>query len=213
MQAPQGIIFDLDGTLLDSMADIADAVEYALHQEGLPGHPEEAYRTFIGKGMEVLAARAAPQGTSAETLSRLLGIAKERYMRNWAVKTAPYPGVLELLGALVAMHMPLWVLSNKPHAFTVAMVQHFFPNTPFVEVCGQKEGVALKPSPDVPLAMAASQGIQPGAMWVVGDMLVDIETASAAGMVSVGVLWGLRPQEMAGADRVIKTPQDLLALF
>ena len=203
-------IFDLDGTLLDSADDIADALHQALLDHNLPTHTQEAYRTFIGNGMLKLVQRGAPENMPQGQLEDLLTTTKRNYSTGWAVKTCPYPGVYEALKTLCLNNTLLMVLSNKPHEFTVEMTRHFFPDIPFADIRGQQDGVPIKPAPDTALAMIAPH--TPDRAFFIGDLPVDILTGKAAQMTTIGVTWGFNPQTLAQSQPhiTVHTPVDMV---
>lgn len=212
LQTPRAFLFDLDGTLLDSLGDIAQAVNDELEERGLPTHPEDAYRFFIGNGMRMLLHRAAPS-VPDDDLPAMMEAVEARYADTWHVCTKPYPGVVGLLQALRERGVPVGVLSNKPHAFTCRMTAHFFPKMDFFDVRGQKPEAPAKPHPAVPLEMTAPLGLLPQHICFVGDSRVDMETAVNAGMLPVGVTWGFRPREELltfGARRLVDAAEELL---
>ncbi|MHB2017228.1 MAG: HAD family hydrolase [Candidatus Xenobia bacterium] len=206
----RAIIFDLDGTLLDSLQDLADAMNAVLTARGLPTHPRDAYKGFVGDGITVLTQRALPpdcQGRVVECVAAM----REEYRRRETMSTRPYPEIPELLAALRERRIPLAVLSNKPHEFTVSLVQQLL--GPFELVWGMRAEFPAKPDPTSALAIAAAMGVPPGAITFVGDTSIDMQTAGAAGMTPVGVLWGFRPGEelqRAGARHLIARPLQLL---
>ena len=206
------VIFDLDGTLIDSLEDLADAVNTALAEHGLPVHPVEPYKYFVGDGMETLVRRAAPEGTPDGALASVFARVKAEYGKNWAVKTKPYEGVPAMLERLAALGVPLAVLSNKPHEFTGEVVTHFFPETPFAAVLGSPVGGKAKPEPAMALAVAEKLALAPGRIAIMGDSRTDMDTAANAGMLPIGVLWGFRPEDELlshGAKVVLAKPGDL----
>lgn len=186
-----GVIFDLDGTLLDTLDDLAFAVNTALAERGLPQHETAAYRLFVGNGMETLVKRAAPDNTGPDILGALVSRVREIYAKCWARTTHPYAGINEMLKSL-CQKIPMAVLSNKPHEFTVMTVQHFFPETSFSIVQGSLPGKVAKPDPELALRIAGEWKLPASNIMFVGDSSVDMKTAIAAGMVPVGVLWGFR---------------------
>ncbi len=211
-----GVIFDLDGTLVDTLEDIADAMDRVLAREGAPGHSYESYRYFIGHGIRNLVKQALPaELRSAERIERCYARMLEDYGAHPLVKTRPYEGVPEVVRALRAEGLPLAVHSNKADAPTRAIVGAFFATADFAVVAGARPDAPLKPDPAVALQIAARLGASPGRVAYVGDSLVDMQTATAAGMIAVGAAWGFRTRgelEENGAHAVIEAPLDLLAL-
>ncbi len=209
-------LFDLDGTLLDTLADIADAANTVLDSLGFPTHPTQAYRWMVGAGVRELFQRALPGESRSEGLvERCTADFAEAYGRTWNVKTRPYDGVPELLGELAGRGIRMAVLSNKPDDFTKRCVGFYFPDGTFDHVLGQREGIPRKPDPAGALEIAGSMGIPAERFVYLGDTAVDIRTALAAGMYPVGALWGFRPREElagAGARALLRRPSDLLAI-
>lgn len=196
---PRAVIFDLDGTLLDSVGDIAAAVNTVLAEEGLPVHPLSAFYQMVGEGAEVLLQRAvAPLELRPEWLVRY----KALYLQRMYDQTRIYPGVASALEQLVAAGMPLAVLSNKPHEATAALVRHYFPVVPWRAVAGQRPNWPRKPDPAAALDLCQQLGTAPGDCWFVGDTAVDLQTARNAGLRPLGVTWGFRPGEAAMAAHV-----------
>lgn len=212
----QGCIFDLDGTLLDTLDDLADCANSALEETGFAPHPVDAYRFFVGDGMETLMRRAAPGEAGEDALKRLAACMRDTYAMGWAVKTKPYPGIPDMLEKLAAMGLRLGVLSNKPHDFTLLTVRHFFPGIPFARVQGSPQGGKAKPDPALALAMAGELGLRPGQVLFLGDSSTDMDTAMAAGMRPVGAGWGFRPEEELkkhGAKSVLARPEQIFTLL
>ena len=208
----EAFIFDLDGTLLDSLEDMADAGNAALVGHGFPAHPAEAYRFFIGNGTRMLMRRAAPEGTAEAVVETLLRDMHDNYAESWANKTRPYPGIMAMLEGLVARGFPLAVLSNKPHAFTTLCVRRFFPDIPFARVQGCPEQGKPKPDPALALDIARELGAAPARILFLGDSSVDMDTAGAAGMVRGAALWGFRPESELrdhGAEILLERPENI----
>ncbi|MDO5536984.1 MAG: HAD-IA family hydrolase [Desulfovibrionaceae bacterium] len=205
-------VFDLDGTLLDTLADIALAANTLLERHGWPAHPLDSYRRFVGSGFRMLVRRAMPPdalaGLDEAALDALVREGKELYSAGLWVKTAPYPGVTDALKALSARGCRLAVLSNKPDEQTARLVEHFWPGL-FEIVRGGREGVPLKPDPAALLAIVKEFGLAREQVGYVGDSDVDMLTAANAGLFSLGVTWGFRGEAelaAAGAGALIREP-------
>jgi len=207
------IIFDLDGTLVDSLNDIGEAANSALRTLGYPEHSVDRYRYFVGDGLATLARRIVPEGTAEERIRKLVEEFKNQYNTNWNRTSRPYQGIETMLGRLGESGVNLAVLSNKPDDFTQKFISAFFPGVSFGRVFGNREGVPKKPEPQGALAIAEYLGADPGSCMFVGDTSVDILTGKAAGMLSVGVTWGFRDRlelENCGADIIINKPEELI---
>lgn len=208
----RAVIFDLDGTLADSLGDIGGAMNEALAARSLPVHPLPAYHQFIGEGVEVLARKAAPMLAEGE-IQKLVEEYRARYAARIDAETKPYDGIPAMLDALVAQGTPIAVLSNKRDDFTVELVKRCFGRWPFRVVRGERQGVPRKPHPAAAVEIAAALGIAPADCTFVGDTAIDMKTAVAAGMTAVGVLWGFRGRDelvAAGATRLLAHPRDLI---
>ena len=207
----RAVIFDLDGTLTDTLKDIADAMNRALRLHGLPEWPVEAYRYLVGDGAKKLAERAVRD--RQELALSVQRAYQADYEAHALVTTRPYDGVPEMLAAFQARGIPMAVFSNKPDADTRRVVGHFFPQVDFAVVRGQVEGVPVKPDPAGALAVAAECGVAPEDFLYLGDTDVDMLCARRAGMHPVGVTWGFRTAEeleKAGAERLIDHPTKIL---
>lgn len=207
----QAVVFDLDGTLTNTLRDISTAMNRALRLNGLDEYPEDAYRYMVGNGARILAERAV--GERRELTEQVLHDYQSYYEKHTQDATRPYDGIPELLSALAARGLRLCVLSNKPHADTVNVVRYFFPDVPWSEIRGQMEGVPVKPDPAGALAIAEALGVKPEDCLYLGDTWVDMDTAVRAGMHPVGVLWGFREEKELrehGAERIIRRPLELL---
>lgn len=215
--ACEAVIFDLDGTLLDTLADLAESANAALQAVGAPPHPLASYRQLVGGGVRRLMERALPEHRRDDaTVAAAVEAMRAQYALRWAATSRPYPGIPALLDALAAQGVPVGVLSNKPHDFTVKMVAALLAPWAFRAVAGAQPGVPLKPDPASALALADALGVPPARCALVGDSDVDMLTARAAGMRAVGAAWGFRgPEELvaAGADLLLHRPSALLALF
>jgi phosphoglycolate phosphatase len=209
-----GVIFDLDGTLVDSLADIGHAMNAALAGAGLPTHPIAAYRTMVGEGADALVARAV--GAAPIDRTALAAAYRAAYGARAHRSTTVYPGVDALLTTLDGEGVALAVLSNKPDDFTRALVAERFGAIRFRAVWGQRAGVPRKPDPTAALALAELLATAPARVAFVGDTAVDVTTARAAGMTAIGALWGFRDRaelQGAGADHVVATADELLVLL
>ncbi len=210
---PDGVIFDLDGTLLDSLGGIAGAMNRTLERFGFPVHPAEAYQQLIGEGVQRLAERAMPPGTEAQR-SELVRVYQEDYAENLFEQTELYPGIAEMLDGLVACGVPMAVLSNKPDAATKELMATLFGRWPFRGALGERAGIPRKPDPTAALELARLLDRPPEWVAFVGDTLVDVRTARAAGMRPVGVLWGFRTEEVRSAGiPIAEAPEALLPLL
>ena len=214
MKSPQdmcirGIIFDLDGTLLDTLGGLAAAMNQVLKAASLPTHEPSAYQWFAGNGIRRLVRRATPDTEHGEDIQAELVLAMHQaYRDQWPQHSKPFPGIARLLEDLGHRYR-LGVLSNKPHAFTSVMVNTLLPHAPLDPVRGAVEDVPQKPDPTSALDMAASWKLNPNEVAFVGDTPIDVATAQAAGMLAVGVTWGFRPAtelRAAGAQLLVDTP-------
>ena len=206
------IIFDLDGTLLDTLADLAETCNEVLKYHHFPPHPTDAYRNFIGDGLQRLIKKIAPVGTKEDVLQQCCTLFREQYSRNWKRNSCPYEGISDMLSALKKHGIDLAVLSNKPHEFTKLFIDEFFPSGLFPIVYGQRNGFPKKPDPTVALEIAAQFGVCPQDTLFVGDSGVDILTGKAANMMTAGVSWGFRSvQELTdnNADIIVHNPLEL----
>ena len=209
----RALLFDLDGTLADTLADLAKAMNWALEQLGCPPHPLDKYRHMVGDGARQLCARALPANRQ-DLLDDALRLMRGRYAETWHNETRLYPGISELIPALA--RYKLAVLSNKPDVFTKQVVEHYFQPNPFHAVRGQLPGVPLKPDPTAALEIARQLGVPAGDWLYLGDTNTDMRTARAAGMFPVGVLWGFRDREElleSGAAALVERPEQILALL
>jgi phosphoglycolate phosphatase len=213
----RGVIFDLDGTLLDSLEDIADAMNQVLAGAGMPVHALDDYRYFVGDGMEMLVRRALPADRlDPATVAQALSSMREEYGRRCTRKTRPYPGIPELLDALTAWGVPFAILSNKPHDAAVDLTGRLLASWQFAAVLGARPDVPKKPDPAGALEVAARLRLGPEELLYLGDTGTDMRTARAAGMQPVGVLWGFRPAEelrAEGAGVLVERPEEILSLL
>ncbi len=213
----RAVLFDLDGTLLYTLDDIARAANRVLEKRGFPPHPVEAYRLFIGHGPRTLIQRVLPEKERRpETVDACTGEFLEAYDADWPGTTKPFDGIPDLLRFLEDRGLRLAVLSNKAHMFTVKGVERFFPGCDFEVVLGYQDGLPLKPDPAGALRIAESMDLSPEHFMYVGDSPTDMKTARGAGMYPVGVLWGLRGEselKAAGAELIVSHPSQIAALF
>lgn len=211
------VIFDLDGTLLDTLEDLADSVNLILQRNGLPEHGLSEYKYFIGDGITNLVRRALPAELTDETLiSRYVVSVNEVYNRRWSNKTRPYPQIPELLQKLKIRGVRTAVFTNKPDFAAKKVIQHFFPNSSIEIVRGSTSSRPLKPDPSGALAIANEMGILPNQFLYLGDTGTDMKTAKAAGMYPIGVLWGFRTAAeliQNGAELLLEKPEQLLDLY
>ncbi len=206
----RAILFDLDGTLVDTLTDISAAMNRSLRLHGLPEFPREEYRYLVGNGAKVLSRRVTKACPAlAESVRREY---QRWYEAHDLEASRPYDGMPEALRRLRAAGLSLCVLSNKPDADTRRVVEHYFPDAGFALIRGQRPGVPVKPDPAAALAMAEEMGIAPGDFLYLGDTAVDMECAAAAGMKPAGALWGFRTEaelRAAGAAFLLRRPEEL----
>lgn len=209
----EAITFDLDGTLLDTLEDLADSMNKALTEMGFPPHPTESYKYFIGEGTPTLVYRALPEeARSEDNIRRCLDAFFEAYMTSWNSKTRPYDEVPEMLDLVESRGLRMAILSNKAHAFTMRCVEYFLGKWSFDFVLGQRNGLPPKPSPVGALEISRSLNIHPSRFLYLGDSGIDMKTATAAGMYPLGVLWGFRDSEElldSGAKALIEHPHEI----
>lgn len=212
----KAVVFDLDGTLINSVDDLGSAVNRTLQANNLPTHELGEYNKFIGDGAEMMVKRALPEDKrDEETVKKCLKQFLDDYFENYTVHTKPYPGISSLLDALEKKNIKFAVLTNKPNAVSQKIVEELFPDRHFELVVGQKEGLARKPDPSGALLISKTLRIKPEDIVYLGDSGVDMQTAKSAGMLPVGVLWGFRDFDELksnGADILIDKPTDILKL-
>ncbi|MDP3274524.1 MAG: HAD family hydrolase [Deltaproteobacteria bacterium] len=211
---PRAILFDLDGTLLDSLDSIADAMNATLRDHEFPTHPREAYRAFVGDGVRALAERVVP-AESHGALDEILATFKEHY-RHTREFAPPYPGILAMLEIAKASGISIGVLTNKPDDSARVVVAKQLGSVGFEHVRGDRPDEPRKPDPAGALALAEAMKVPPAKCWIVGDTPTDLKTAAAAGMVGVGVLWGFRSREELSAEKhriLVESPAELGALL
>jgi phosphoglycolate phosphatase len=213
----RAVLFDLDGTLLDSLADIGESVNSVLAERGFASHPLAAYRAFVGDGMTMLVRRAVPENArDDETVSDFVKRLKKVYGERSEKLTRPYDGIPELLDELSRQGIAMAVLSNKPHELTVGLVERLLAAWSFDPVLGERPAVPRKPDPAGALEIAEKLGLAPSDILYVGDTPTDLATARAAGMPAVAAAWGFRTEvELcgSGATRIVHHPSDILGVL
>lgn len=211
---PDAIIFDLDGTLLDTIDDIAMSANATLEAHGYPPHAVSVYKELVGDGLKNLARKVLPaERRSEDDIARFCEEYRPRYAAGWKRYSRPYDGIQELLATLQDTTIPLAVLSNKRDEDTKICVEAFFPTVRFAEVRGERSGTPIKPHPQAALEIAHSLRATPTRCLFVGDSEIDIRTAHAASMTSVGVTWGFRSRSLLEEERaahIISAPSELL---
>ncbi|MBF0406350.1 MAG: HAD family hydrolase [Candidatus Riflebacteria bacterium] len=217
MSKIKSIIFDLDGTLLDTLDDLTDSLNSVLEQFNLSTHTREACRMMIGSGMDTLIRRAIPENQFSQNLhSKVLEAMEKEYSQRWHIKTCIFSQIPETLDFLEQNNIMFSILSNKPHNFTELNVRKFFHKWNFRQVLGARKDFPKKPDPTQALLIAENTGTTPAETFFVGDSDVDMHTASNAKMISVGALWGFRSEselKAAGAKFLIKSPIELISLI
>ena len=204
-------IFDLDGTLLDTLADLAASANYALRKNGFPERSVEEVRRFVGNGVRKLIERAVPAGTPYDDVEKTLATFKRHYTEHSLDTTKPYPGIPDMLKRMKAGGCHVAVVSNKFDAATKALCAHFFFGLVDVAI-GESEKIRKKPAPDTVIEAMRILGVEPSQCVYVGDSDVDIETARNAGIPCISVLWGFRDREFLiehGATHLISSPKEL----
>jgi len=210
-------LFDLDGTLLDTLRDIADCVNKAVSSLGFPEHEIEAYKYFVGDGEDVLVSRALPEDhRDRNTVDYVLAFFHDLYDTHWGDYTHPFPGIPEMLDAITKARIRMAICSNKGQKFVEATVTTLLANWHFDVVLGAQPDIPTKPDPQGVLQIVSQMNMKSADFLYLGDSGVDMKTATAAGMHPVGVLWGYRKAEellAAGAKALVKKPADVLPLF
>ena len=210
-------IFDLDGTLLNTIADLAQSTNHALSVLGYPMHEESAYNFMVGNGINKLFERALPEGEKSE--ENVLRVRKEfvpHYDRHNADKSRPYPGIPELLEQLQLQGLQIAVASNKYQTATQKLIAHYFPKIDFVAIFGQREGVNVKPDPTIVEDILSIAKVDKKDVLYVGDSGVDMQTAINAGVTSCGVTWGFRPRtelEEFNPDYIVTGAKEIIDII
>lgn len=210
----KAVIFDLDGTLVNSIGDLWAGVNRALEMCGLPAHPVDAYRFMVGDGIMKLFERALPEELrTQEMVCRIRDIFVPWYEVHNVDRSRPYEGICELLGELKRRGVRLAVASNKYHSATLKIIDHFFGEVGFEVVLGHREGAAGKPDPQIVEEILDTMGLEREEVLYVGDTNVDMQTARNAGVDCIGVAWGFRPREELAAHNplaIIDYPAQLV---
>ncbi|MDD2437701.1 MAG: HAD family hydrolase [Massilibacteroides sp.] len=211
------VIFDLDGTLLNTIADLAASTNYALSQHGFPTHETSSYNFFVGNGINKLFERALPEGEKTEANIRLI---RETFLpyydKHLNDHSRPYPGIPELLAALQQKNILLAVASNKYQAASEQLIRHFFPEIRFTIVLGQREGVPPKPDPTIVREILHHTGIAKEDAIYVGDSGVDMQTILNSKIDGIGVTWGFRPQkelEAYAPKHIVDKAEEILRIL
>ena len=211
----EGVIFDLDGTLVHTIEDIADAANTMFKQYGLPVYQEADYLRWIGNGAAKLIESALSADHDPEQLQSYLTTFKEIYSKNLHSKSRLYDGIPEMLDELTSRGIKISILSNKPHHLTEQVAGYYLSDWPFISIIGQREDVPRKPDPSAAIEIAGVMNIDPKRIMLVGDSQYDLKTAMAADMIPVGVTWGygkLVIPELEGAIKYIRHPAELIQL-
>ncbi|MDE6108962.1 MAG: HAD family hydrolase [Muribaculaceae bacterium] len=210
------VIFDLDGTLLDTITDLGDAANYTMQEMGYPTHARASYPMMVGGGVARLLERALPDSArNPETLARALEIFRARYDEHLADNTTVYPGISRLLDELTARGIRVAVASNKYESAVRRLVERFFPEVPWAAVCGNVEGVPVKPDPSIIFRVLTECPTPKAEVLYTGDSGVDMETARRACVDSIGVTWGFRTAaELRAhyATHIVSAPEAILEL-
>lgn len=210
------VVFDLDGTLINSLEDLADSANWMLLQHGYPTHPVDAYRYFVGDGMRKLIERILPlEERNDVRIEQCKAEFVAYYTIHMEDKTVVYPGMIELLKELKDRGLKIAVATNKVHIAVAPLMAEYFPGIRFDSMIGQREGIPVKPHPQIMYDILKETDCQPSETLHVGDTATDMQLAHSAGVTPVGVLWGYRPLEElqeAGAKFIIEKPEELLGL-
>ncbi len=216
MPAPKAFVFDLDGTLIDSLADLAGAINQMLVARGFPIRELSVFPEFIGDGVRALVERALPEGFHEETfILQCVTEYQQHYEKGWRMQTQVYAGMLNTLTQLKASGIRLACISNKPHYFTELCCAHFFPEGTFERVLGHRAEVPKKPDPAGAFELAEAMGLKTEEMAYIGDSGIDMQFATNSGMRAVGVTWGFRSEKElreTGAEVLVHRPEELLTI-
>ena len=210
----EALIFDLDGTLLDTIADLTDSMNIALNHLGFPGHDVNACKMFVGDGVEMFAFRALPERSrNQETVEKCVSLMRQEYKKRWAKKTRPYQGIPQLLDELTRRSLKMAILSNKPDDAAKEMVAELLSKWPFHPVVGAQSSMPKKPDPTLAIQISQQLRVPPEKFLYLGDTSTDMLTAQAAKMFAVGALWGFRSAEElldSGAQVLVEHPREVL---
>ena len=215
MNGCKAAVFDLDGTILDTLDDLADSLAAVLRRFGMPERTREETRRFVGNGVRLLIERAVPPGTDEKKADEVYATFLSHYGAHCAEKTAPYPGIAETLASLRRAGIRTAVVSNKADAPVKTLVARYFPSL-FDAAVGEREGIRRKPAPDSLFEVIRLLGVSPAETVYVGDSDVDIETAKNAGIPCLSVTWGFRSRDFLcrhGAGTLVNRPEELTALL
>ncbi len=207
------VLFDLDGTLINSLHDLAESANEALKKHGFKTHPTDSYKKFVGNGVRNLIKNAAPDGIEDSVIDKILEDYRIIYDKNYANKTRAYNGIHEMLDRLQKARIKMGVCSNKPHKPTNEIVEKLLGSEYFDVIFGEREGIPRKPDPASLIEAAERLGVPPSQTIYVGDSGGDMESANRAGMLAAGVLWGFRGQEeliACGGKILLATPSELV---
>lgn len=212
----KAVLFDLDGTLADTLTDLATSANYALAHFGFPTHETEKYKYFVGNGMSVLVSRILPEDKRDDkTHATVKKVFLSHYGAHYADNTRAYSGVPEVVAALKEKGIKVAVVTNKAHEAAIKVLEKLYPNT-FDVICGQRDGIPTKPAPDMPLSVMAKLGVKPEECAFVGDSGPDAATGVNCGATPIGVLWGFRTADELrenGAKYLAATPEELLSVI
>ena len=206
-------IFDLDGTLLNTLDDLAASVNYALHTHGMPERTLDEVRSFVGNGVRLLMERAIPEGSANPRFEETFATFRAYYMEHSLDTTRPYEGIPEVIHALKQRGCRLAVVSNKFYAATQELIRHFFPEITVAIGEHESEGIRKKPAPDTVFEALRQLGVGKEKAVYVGDSDVDLQTAHNSGLPCISVLWGFRNRDFLlahGATTFISHPEELL---
>ncbi len=207
------VLFDLDGTLINSLHDLAESANEALKKHGFKTHPTDSYKKFVGNGVRNLIKNAAPDGIEDSVIEKILEDYRIIYDKNYVNKTRAYDGIHEMLDHLQKARIKMGVCSNKPHKPTNEIVEKLLGSEYFDVIFGEREGIPRKPDPASLIEAAEKLGVPPSQTIYVGDSGGDMESANRAGMLAAGVLWGFRGQEeliACGGKILLATPSELV---